>query len=339
MATISRGVFSAQSAALALQGIKTGRTWKRVRSAASAAVIRQYNGRWVVFTGTTTGYTSTNPGNADSWQTITFPFSVREGAANPSGKWVFYDTNFSGSNMTLTTTTDFVTFATPYTQTMGSGSQGVALFGGMGIDYEPVMGRWAIICWGGNPGNIVHSSSGDSGGWTVNQIASTTNPYAINVQAGNNRVYVAPYGEATMQYANGTFSSWTKTSQSTHDCMNSQQSINKTNGDVVGGSNTPGNGYWSGNLSSLAGRTITNSRWTGATWNSPAYIGGGTWMMMGNTTVAGQIVLTTTTPNDVNSWTEYTNGLGTNGARFAGNQTDGWIVVATSGDAIWIATS
>jgi hypothetical protein len=339
MSSISRGVFSASSAALPVQGVKTGTSWRRVTPVPNGSIIRQANGRWVVFTGTTTGYTSTTPGDAGSWQTITFPMAVREGIANTSGKWVFYSGTYSGTDMTLTNTTDFVSFATPYTQTMGSGSQGVALFGGQGIDYEPTMGKWAIICWGGNPGKILSSSSGNSGSWTVDNIASTTNPYAVNVQAGANRVYVAPYGEATMQYANGTFSSWTKTSSSTHDCMNSQQSINKSTGQVVNGSNTPGNGYWSGNLGTLQGRTITNSRWTGSSWNSPAYIGGGTWMMAGNTSVAGQIFLTTTTPDDPSSWSEYTNGLATSGVRFAGNQTDGWVVVGLTDSTIYLATS
>lgn len=339
MSTISRGIFSASSAAMPVQGIKTGASWKRVISAPNAGLIRQYNGRWVVFTGTTVGYTSTTPGDASSWQTITFPMAVREGAANPSGKWVLYSGTYSSTDMTITTTTDFVSFATPYTQTMGTASQGVALFGGMGIDYEPTMGQWGIICWGGNPGKILSSSSGNSGSWTVNNIASTTNPYSVNFQAGNNRLYVACYGEATMQYANGTFSSWTKTSTSTHDCMNTQQAINKTTGFLVNGSNTPGDGYWSGNLGTLSGKTITNSRWTGSSWNSPAYIGGDTWMIVGNATVAGQIFLTTTTPDNVNSWSEYANPLGSSGIRFAGNQTDGWVLVGVLDSAIWIATS
>jgi hypothetical protein len=290
----------------------------------------------VIFTDSTVGFWSLDYGM--SWNKFTFPTAIREGVPNASGKWVFYGTDFSDNKIRLTTTTDFVNFATVYTQTV-TGSSGIALFGGQGIDYDATLNKFAFATWGNNPGVVSHSSTGDTGSWTNSTMAAMVNPYATTMLMGNGYAYVATYGDNAIQYSTN-LTSWTKVSGSA-EAITCLQSINKANGIFMHGSNNPANYYWSGQANSFATRLVSRADLTGPSWNNPVYIGGGRFMARINTTQLGNVIVYTNTPNDASSWVATTNNLPAGLLRFCGDDQDGWNIVGIVGGvpAAYIATS
>lgn len=337
MGTISRGVFAAQSRAEALQRAKTGASWSIVTTLSGASKLRYAAGRYVVSTGGTTGYHSTN---GTTWTTFTSPSDFTYMAGNSSGKWVLVKDAWSGSAVTITTTSDFVTFATPYTVTI-SGSTDWTPFRHHMIDWDATFNKWCFITNGG-PNKAVHSSTGDNGSWTVSNMASTTNNYGGNIIMGNGYAYVGFYGDGVIQYSTN-LTSWTSASVGSAEPIYTGSSINKTTGEFVYGSNYNVSGSNNPRYSYGQGASINNTFFSdtglyGSNMLYPAYVGGGGWI--GNIPGAsrGPSIVYTTTPSSGSSWSIY-DAPASSSWQFVGDNDLGWTVIGLNNQTIYKATS
>jgi len=337
MGSISRGVFSAQSAAQGFQRAKTGATWSLLTTLSNASKMKYGAGKVVVSTGTTTGYYTTNYGS--TWTTFTAPSTFTYMASNSSGKWVLLSDTWTGSAVTITTTTDFVTFATPYTVTI-SGSTDFSPFKEHMIDWDATFNKWCFIV-NGSPNKAVHSSTGDSGSWTVSSMASTTNNYGGNIIMGNGYAYVGFYGDGLIQYSTN-LTSWTSVSVGDAQPIYTGPSINKTTGAFVYGSNYNVSGSLNPRYSYGQGASISNTSHAptglyGSNMLYPAYVGGGGWLGNIPSAARGNSIVYTTDPSN-QTWSIY-DSPNSGGFRFVGDDADGWFVLAINGTNIYRATS
>ncbi len=278
MGSISRGIFSALSVAEPLQRAKTGATWALQTTLASASKMRHAYGRIVVSTGGTTGYFSLNYGK--TWTTFTAPSNFTYMAGSSSGKWVFLNDTWTSNTVQITTTTDFVTFATPYTVTI-SGSSDFSPFKETMIDWDATFNKWCFTV-NGTPNKAVHSSTGDSGSWTISSMNTTGNNYGGNIIMGNGYAYVGFYGDSLIQYSTN-LTSWTTVSGIVAEPIYTGPSINKTTGAFVYGSNYNQSGGNEPRYSYGQGTSITSTYHSpvglyGSNMLYPAYIGGGGWL-------------------------------------------------------------
>jgi hypothetical protein len=337
MGSISRGVFLASSAAQPLQRTKTGATWTSVTSLNSADRMRYAAGRIVVATNSTTGYWSTNGGN--TWTTFTAPSSFSHLAGSSSGKWVLINNTWTSNTVQVTTTTDFITFATPYTITV-TGATDWSPFNYQIIDWDATFNKWAFTA-NGSPNKVVHSTTGDSGSWTVSNLNSTSNNYGGTILMGNGYAYVGFYGDGIIQYSTN-LTSWTSASVGSAEPIGSGSSINKTTGAFVYGSNMNVSGgnnprYSYGQGTSISGTFFADAGLYGSNMIRPAYIGGGGFLGSIPNATRGASLVYTTDPSNT-TWTIY-NAPNSGSWQFVGDDAEGWNVVGLNSGIIYRATS
>jgi hypothetical protein len=337
MGTISRGIFSATSAASPVQRPKTGATWTAVNGAVSSAQMINYAaGKWVITTNTTTGYYSTN---GTSWTSFTFPSAMYHLAGNNSGKWVFAS-NWSTSTVNLCTTTDFVTFNS-YTQSI---SPATDWYGYKVMDWDATLNKFAFCAMGGSTNaRILHSTSGDSGTWTTSTINSTGNNYASSLIMGNGYAYIGNYGDGNIQYSTN-LTSWTTVSVGQAQAFGTYNSIDKNTGEFVHGSNYNVNGgqnprYIYGLGSSISNTYFADSGLWGSNMTTPSATNAGGFIGWIPNATRGATQVYTEDPSNT-TWTITNPPIG--GAwKVAANET-GWGLVGFSQSAtntIYVASS